>query len=75
MRTNSSDRFAPKSNANLKSALQRAADSVVMESLEGRDLRSVSLSGGVLFVTGTAGADRLEIDQAAPTCTCSRTAF
>jgi Ca2+-binding RTX toxin-like protein len=36
-----------------------------MEDLEGRRLLSVSLSGGVLTVTGTAGADRIELQKRA----------
>src|SRR4051794_18766760 len=43
-----------------------AAIAPLIEGLEDRRLMSVSLSGGVLTVTGTAAADQIEVKRTAP---------
>jgi Ca2+-binding RTX toxin-like protein len=66
MRTNTNKRFTSQSS---KNPVRRAANATAnhMEQLEDRQLRSSTLSNGVLFVAGTPGADRLDIDQSGTT--------
>jgi Ca2+-binding RTX toxin-like protein len=62
--TSAQRRFAANSNAK-SNPVRRAANAAAnhMEQLEDRQLRSATLSGSTLFISGTAGPDRIDVDQ------------